>query len=131
MHQQIGSLQSTSMLAQDECDAQYIVAPGAGALGRQTIDIELEISGELVGLDQQLAVRPRGNRDQAGKLNCGGHDETFVVIGMLADQIHAAGRAENPGHIPEAPLKLLGKFAQVYQAGFPLKRLTCENYLFP
>src|SRR6185437_12850692 len=56
MHQQIRSLQITPMLAQDECDAQHIVPPRTGALGRQTIDIEFEISGKLVGLNQQLAV---------------------------------------------------------------------------
>jgi hypothetical protein len=117
MHQQIRSLQITSMLAQDEGDAQHIVAPGTGALGGEMIDIEFEISGKLVGLNQQLAVRAARNRDQARKLNRGGHDETFVVIGMLADQVHAAGRAENSGRIPKALLKLPGKFAQVCQSG--------------
>src|SRR5579864_3249253 len=43
----------------------------------------------------QHAIVARSDRNPCGAIDSGGEDEAAVVVGMFADEVGAAGRAEN------------------------------------
>ncbi|SPF39816.1 hypothetical protein SBA4_2420012 [Candidatus Sulfopaludibacter sp. SbA4] len=61
----------------------------------------------VFGVHAQLAVRRRGNRNVTGQIQRHRHHEPQVVVGVLADQVDAPGRAEDADafrrsiHLPE------------------------------
>src|SRR5262245_2416013 len=55
--------------------------------------IELDAFGEILGIDRELAVIARRQGDPGRKADRGGHDESVIVVGVLADQVDASGGA--------------------------------------
>ena len=63
--------------------------------GGQGCRLEAPLFAEIFGVEDDLAVGARRDGGQGGEVDGRGHDETFGVIGMLADQIDAAGRRQD------------------------------------
>ena len=57
-------------------------------------------------MDQDAAVRARRDGDDRGKVDRRGHHKTVAVVGVLADQVDAAGRGvERAGNIVGGEVK--------------------------
>ena len=73
----------------------------------QLVEIEFKIAGEFFGVEDEFSIGTRGDCNIGGEGDGSGHDESVVVIGVFANQVDAAGRAENSGLIAEALLEVL------------------------
>jgi hypothetical protein len=75
-------------------------------------------------MDDQLPVTAWSNCRPTIKLNCGRQHEAVVVVGVLADQVHAAWRPVNARSRAKAHLesvqKLQGCFNNRYYPRFVL-----------
>ncbi len=49
---------------------------------------------EVDGVGEEAAVGAGGDGDEGGEVDGGGHDEAAGVVGVLADEVDAAGGAE-------------------------------------
>src|SRR5215475_3664745 len=92
--------------------------------------IELDAFGEILGIDRELAVIARRQGDPGRKADRGGHDESVIVVGVLADQVDAPGGAINARvtaiQPPEFPLQIS---RSVHRATPPLlysSQFTCR-----
>ena len=97
MHEQVRSAKLVSRLSKDRGYPQHVITPGSDALFGQVIEIEFKIAWKFFGVNHQFVVRARRNRHISREANGRGHHVAVVVVGVIADQINAAGRAENPG----------------------------------
>jgi hypothetical protein len=70
-------------------NADRIVAPVTARFQARVVEIEFDVVVEMRGSNVQFAIFARGycgvGRDVDGR----GHDETRVVVGVLADEIDA------------------------------------------
>ncbi len=99
---EIGAAQSPSALLQHERDAEDIVGPVASRDRGRGIKIELARLVHDHRVDPEPPVGPRRRRGQGGEFERRRHDEAIVIVGMLADQIDAAGRAADRWHAAKA-----------------------------
>jgi hypothetical protein len=76
-------------------DAANIVAPVTCASSAQGVEIEFDTLGEIFRRDYDSSVIPRRSGNVGVELNRGRHDETIVVVRVLANQIYATRRATN------------------------------------
>ena len=98
-----------SRLPKRPSDSERIVGPVLLCQGRQGIEGFLDGFMEIFGVDDQLAVGARSNRGPTIEFNGGGQNETIVVVGVLADEIHAAGSAVDVGGGPKTGLERINK----------------------
>jgi len=66
-------------------------------------------------MDDQLAVAPRSGGRPAIEFNRGRQHEAVVIVGMLANQIHPAGRPVNARAGAEARLESVQKLERRFQ----------------
>src|ERR1700690_2202909 len=111
MHKQVRSLRLKAALHQDAGDTEHVVTPCAGALGGKVVEVKLEVASELFGVNHQLTIGSRGDGHVGREGDGCRHDETVVVIGVFANQIHASGGAEYPGPIAEECFEVPREFA--------------------
>ena len=90
-------------------DAEGIVGPVLLCQRRQGIEGFLDRFIEIFGVDDQLAVGARSNGRPAVEFNRGGEHETVVIVGVLADEIHAAGSAVDVRTGPKTSLERVDK----------------------
>ena len=93
------------VLSKNRRDSEYVVTPCADAFLRQTVEIKLEVAEEFFGSDHQLPIGPAGDCDVCREADGGRHDEAVVVVGVFADQIDAARRAEDSCLTSEPPFE--------------------------
>src|SRR5215472_13138243 len=68
---------------------------------------------KISGMHVNRTVFGRGNCNPAKESNCGGHDKAVVVIGMLANQVDATGRAIDAAGLA---IQTVEFFTQVFTA---------------
>ena len=86
-------------------DAGDVVGPvdlAAGAAGGETFVDEfgeglVDVLVEVDGVGDEAAVGAGGDGDEGGEVDGGGHDEAVAVVGVLADEVDAAGCGEELG----------------------------------
>ena len=84
-----------AVLAQGPEDAGGIVGPGLRARAARSSSMGLvDVLVEVDGVGEDAAVGARGDGDEGGEVDGGGHDEAVAVVGVLADEVDAAGRGE-------------------------------------
>ena len=83
-----------AFFAQGPEDAGGVVGPGPGAGGEEFVDGDVDALVEVDGVGEEAAVGARGDGDEGGEVDGGGHDEAAGVVGVLADEVDAAGGAE-------------------------------------
>ena len=92
----------------------HVVGPGAAP--REGIERQDGLLAEIEGRDAQLAIAARGGGDPGRAIDRAGQREALVVIRVLADQVHAPGRARDDFGRPIEP------FAErLRRTGFPLR----------
>ncbi len=74
----------------------HVVGPRAGPPG-QVIEVEGVALPEIQRVDRHLPVARRPQRDPGRPINGHRQHEAIVVIGVLADQVDAAGRPHHEG----------------------------------
>ena len=62
-----------------------------------------------------LGIRSGDDSDRCAELDCGRHDEALVVVGVLANQIHAAGRAKKSWSAGKAALKFFSEEIDIHR----------------
>ena len=75
-------------------DAQRIVAPVLSII-RRMIEIQFRGIGEVLRTKFDLSLISRRNSDERKVVNRCRHDESFVVIGVFANQVHPARRVKD------------------------------------
>ena len=65
---------------------------------------------EVNGVREEAAVGAGGDGDEGGEVDGGGHDEAAGVVGVLADEVDAAGCAVEGGRGVEGLLVEFGEF---------------------
>src|ERR1700733_14540186 len=78
-------------------NADRIVAPRFRRRYGIRRKIDFRRRRKFVRINRQFAIAAWPNRNPAIKFDRGRHREPIVVVGVLADQIDAAGRAKHPG----------------------------------
>ncbi len=116
VYKQIRALKFVAALAKHVGNAEHVVAPRSGAGARQVVEIEFKIAGELFRVNDEFSVVAHGDCNIGREGNGGGHDESVVVVGVFANQVDAAGGAEDSGVIAESLLEVLPEFAYVDRA---------------
>ena len=86
-----------SVLAKRPEDAGGVVGPLFGAGGEQLVDGAVNALVEVDGVGEEAAVGARRDGDEGGEVDGGGHDEAAGVVGVLADEVDAAGCAVEGG----------------------------------
>src|SRR3954468_3671551 len=66
----------------------------ASRAGTDTVQLPLARIAKLVGVDAQLGVVAQTSGNKRGEFDRGRHDETIVVVGVLANKVHATGCAK-------------------------------------
>ena len=66
------------------------------------VEIEFKIAGELFRVNDEFSVVAHGDCNIGREGNGRGHDESVVVVGVFANQVDAAGGAEDSGVIAES-----------------------------
>ena len=130
MYEQVRAPKLVSPLAKHAGNAQYVVAPPADALLGKAVEIKFEIAGELFGMDDQVAIGPRGDGYIRREAKGGRHDEAVVVVGVFADQIDASGGTKDSGASTEELLEMLSEFACLYRhlhARMPMHKGSCGS----
>ena len=61
----------------------------------QMLQIHFGALAQILRENVHARIFPCGRRYPGVQIHGDGHHESFVVIGMLADQIHASGRAKD------------------------------------
>ena len=79
-----------------------VVAPGPSRAHLCAVKIGFGGIGNVFRIDDELSILTRSDGDPAGEVNRHRHYESLVVVGMLADQVDAAGRAIDAGNTAEA-----------------------------
>ena len=97
---------------QHRSDPEHVVGPHVTAAGRGRVEIEFAGLVHEQGIDADRAIVARSGGDEGGEIERRRHDESVVVVGVLADQVDPAGRAAHPGHSPEAHAELLRDVAR-------------------
>src|SRR5258707_1166935 len=96
MHEQVRPEELDSTLPEHCRGPEDIVAPRAGALLGQVVKIKFKITREFLGVDDELAVRPRGNSYVNRKTDCRRHNEAVVIVGVFTNQVDASRSTEDP-----------------------------------
>ena len=88
-------------------DTLRMVAPVAARRRVDLVEIQRDRLDEVLGLHDELAVAAGHGRDPGGAVERHREDETLVVVGVLADQIHPARGTHRerprPGAVEQAP----------------------------
>src|SRR5579872_2484936 len=95
MHEQVRARKLEPAFPKNRSDPDHIVTPSADAAFGQMIEIEFELAGKFFGVNREPAILPRSNRHISRESNGRGHHEAVVVVGVFADQVDAAGCAED------------------------------------
>ena len=111
MHQQIRPGKAIASVLKNAGDADDIVTPLAGAALGQAIQVEFEMLGKLLGMNQQFSIGPFRDGYAGGKVDGGGHHEAVVIVSVFADKIDAARRAEDPWALLEQFFEELNELA--------------------
>ena len=90
-----------ALSGEDGDHAHGVVGPMLGS-NRRRFGVEGPFFSEVFGVDHNLSVAARRDPGQRGKVDGHGHDKTFGIVGVLADQVHAAGRNKDGGFGMEA-----------------------------
>ena len=80
---------------EEDGDAADVVAPMFARRSVFFVEIELDCFVEMFGVDIKNVIVARSDGDACGAVDCGGEDEAVVIVGVLADDVGAAGSAEN------------------------------------
>ncbi len=110
---QVGAAEPPAALFDHGRDAEHVVRPVVPAARRGSIEVELARFVHEQGMDADLAVRAGRAGDEGGEIERRRHDETVVVVGVLADQVHPAGRAADHARAAEAQAELLRDVARL------------------
>src|SRR5579864_7154045 len=95
MDQQIHAAQLESSFLQLSGHPYGIVTPGARWAERARRQCHFDLISELIGINDKLIVSSGTGGYPAVKSNRGGQRESVIVVRVLSDQVHAAGRAIN------------------------------------
>ena len=79
------------------------------ASGGNRVEICLDGFVEILGMDEQLLVGPRGRSDPAVELDGSRKDKAVVVVGVLPDEVYPARRTVDGGSRSETRAKLFLK----------------------
>src|ERR1039458_2704844 len=90
LHQQVRATQLFTRPRQHGHNANHVIAPVPGALGRQMIEIELDLLGVIFEMNHELPIMALRNRGAVIEAVCRRHDKAIVVIGVFADQIDSS-----------------------------------------
>ena len=102
VHEQIRSLKLVPALPKYAGNAEHVVAPCADALLRASGRDRIQNCRGILRSESTSLRSGRGGDCYIGReANGGGHDEAVVVVGVFADQVDAAGRAEDSRLIAE------------------------------
>ena len=95
MHEYIRAGNVIASFLKFNCHSDRIVTPMLAGANGWLRKIAAGIFLENVGVDFEELIIATAYRDERREINRGGHDETFVVIRMFADEIDSAGGAVN------------------------------------
>ena len=109
---EIETLRLDSGLDQHGKDADRIVGPMMRSALWERCQIEIRLLVKILRKDGDSIVRSRADCRQCGKVDGGGHDKAFRVIGVLSDEVHSSRREEDDRFRP-VPLNVTF-FGSVY-----------------
>src|SRR5579885_3121339 len=93
MYEDVGSGEFESGLLQHRGDSEHVIAPLPLSVHRN-VEIEIKVAGKFRGANHELTIRSTTNTHVGREGNRCRHHKAVVVVGVLSDQIYAAGRTE-------------------------------------
>src|ERR1700741_4128716 len=76
--------------------SHHVIAPIAARGEVRVIEVDRHTGFEVCGTHMKLSVRPRRQRHPTIEIDGDRHNETKIVVGVLANQIDAAGSPVDP-----------------------------------
>src|SRR6266567_9236760 len=95
VQQEVGARKRATSLLQNGCHTDHVIAPGVKPHRRQVCKIEFKDFGVFRRAEHKLAIGAGGNGHPGEEPYRTRHYKSVVVVGVLANQVHASRRAEN------------------------------------
>lgn len=96
-------------------NTERVAGPVLLARGGDGIETRFDGFIEICGMDDQLSVAARSGRHAAIEFNGGRQNKAVVVVGVLADEIHAPRRPIKGGGRGKARAELFQKLKWIFQ----------------
>ncbi len=101
-------------------DSGGVVGPGSRPGEEEFGDGLIDVLVEVDGVGEEAAVGARGDGDEGGEVDGGRHDEAAGVVGVLADEVDAAGCGVDGGLGVVGGEVEGGEFGWRLHVGFPV-----------
>src|SRR5262249_40758336 len=93
--QNVSAPQSHAVAHEHQCDTVHVVRPVVLRARLRVAQINFSVFVQIFRMNVQLPIITRSDRSPSIKIDCGWQYKAVIVIGVLSDQIDAAGGTED------------------------------------